>query len=148
MSCFSVTIVDSYSEPAYISNERPLDPPIRYLQTRTSSFKTPSRKRLQLFSPPNLILSPSASFMNVLERDQKIDGVLLLLPLPHIPRQPPNTLEPEKVNVSWPEAQLIDLHGAVGSADKWSPALAKNVGRLTSSAKAKRNSETVESMYI
>jgi hypothetical protein len=40
------------------------------------------------------LLSTSAAFLNILEVEGKVPGLLMLLPLPHIERPPPSTPQP------------------------------------------------------
>ncbi|KIM24898.1 hypothetical protein M408DRAFT_26685 [Serendipita vermifera MAFF 305830] len=145
----SVVVVDEYSHPAYISSERtpPLDPPIRYLQTQKSSFKPLAATAS--FQTPNLLLSPSASFLSILEMEEK-PGLLVLLPLPHIPHPPPSTTTPLRLSVHWPESQIKVLHSAIVKSGNWvwDARLAKNAGRLTVTKKAKRRLSDSMNMYI
>jgi len=150
-SC-SVVLVDEYSHPAYISSKPnpPLDPPIRHLQTQTSNFKPTAR--VASFEPPNLLLSPSAAFLTILEAEQakSIPGLLILLPLPHIPHPPPQAMQPVRITVAWPESQMKAAHTAIVPSSKWAwdATLAKNAGRLVATKKVKRKLSDSMNMYI
>jgi hypothetical protein len=151
MDLDSVTVIDSYSSPAYISSARKqsVDPPIRYLQTRSSSFKPQSRD-IAPFAPPNLLLSASAAFLGILESEQKVPGLLVMLPLPRIERPPASTLEPLQVSTDWPVTHLEQVTEAVCSSLRWNAELAKNSGLVKATRKAKRASldESGMNMYI
>jgi hypothetical protein len=108
-------MVDAYSNPGYISSSPPsLDPPIRFLAT--SSYPVLPKSTVQPFAPPNLLLSPSAAFLSLLETTTRCPGLLVLLPLPHIPRPPPHhDPEPIRTITEWPVALLEDLNALVGA---------------------------------
>ena len=108
-------MVDAYSNPGYISSSPPsLDPPIRFLAT--SSYPALPKLTAQPFAPPNLLLSPSAAFLSLLEATPSCPGLLLLLPLPHIPPPPPhNDPEPIRTITEWPVALLADLNAVIGA---------------------------------
>lgn len=114
-----LAIMDIYSVHAYISQEPilPQDAPIRYLSVNS---KPPAKVRSsnfyacyhifslciavqatapQLFAPPNLLQSTSASFMALAalssaESSGTLAASLILLPSPRIPPPAPATLAP------------------------------------------------------
>lgn len=108
-------MVDAYSNPGYISSSPPsLDPPIRFLTT--SSYPVLPKSTAQPFAPPNLLLSPSAAFLSLLEATTRCPGLLLLLPLAHIPRPPPhNDPEPIRTTTEWPVALIEGLNDLIGA---------------------------------
>ena len=110
-----VTLIDAYSSPGYISSSPPsLDPPIRFLAT--GSYQVLPKSTTQPFAPPNLLLSPSAAFLSLLEATVSCPGLLLLLPLPHIPRPPPrDDPEPIRITTEWSVALLEDLNALIGA---------------------------------
>lgn len=109
-------MIDAYSNPGYISSSPPsLDPPIRFLAT--GSFPVLPKSTAQPFAPPNLLLSPSAAILSLLEATTSCPGLLLLLPLPRIPRPPPhNEPDPIRTTTEWPAALLEDLNAIIGTA--------------------------------
>jgi hypothetical protein len=108
-------MVDAYSNPGYISSSPPSqDPPIRFLAT--GSCPILPKSTAQPFAPPNLLLSTSAAFLSLLEATTSCPGLLLLLPLPQIPRPPPhNDPEPIRTTTEWPVALLEDLNDLIGA---------------------------------
>ncbi|KAF9004660.1 hypothetical protein BDQ17DRAFT_1278843 [Cyathus striatus] len=90
-----VSLLDSYAVPAYITNH-PVsydDAPIRYLSTSPTNLA----QEIELFSPPNLIHSTSASFMSILAITN-IMVSLILLPSPLIPHPAPKTIMPSNIS--------------------------------------------------
>ena len=108
-----VIMIDGYSNPGYISSSPPsLDPPIRFLAT--GSFPALPKSTAQPFAPPNLLLSPSAAFLSLLEATASCPGLLLLLPLPRIPRPPPhNEPDPIRIITEWPVGLFEDLNAVI-----------------------------------
>ncbi|KAF5366242.1 hypothetical protein D9758_005744 [Tetrapyrgos nigripes] len=159
----SVSLLDVYSSPTYISPE-PIaqqDAPIRYLSTAPAD--STSKSTAQPFSPPNMIHSnTSAALMSLIASDpsQSLKGTLFLLPFPKIPTPPPKTLKSSDFShlsedeYQWSEsfmntAQNI-LFAAVGESISDGEAAAwhtpKNSHPPTSSAKASTFGEG--GMYI
>jgi len=109
----SVVILDSYPVPTYVTDEPIVfhEAPLRYLTTsEETSFPN---QDAELFSPPNLIQSTSASFLAILSVS-KTSGTLVLLPSPHIPHPAPKQISASNFSqlaqdsVEWP-SQLINL---------------------------------------
>ena len=110
-------MIDAYSTPGYMSPSPPtLDPPIRFLAT--GSYPVHPKSTALPFAPPNLLLSPSAAFLSLLEATTRCPGLLLLLPLPHIPRPPPQRdPEPIRTTTEWPVTLLEDLSSLVSAEE-------------------------------
>src|ERR1700761_1919036 len=101
MALFSVLLLDSYAVPPYAEPGQPRHV-IRSLSTH------PNELKVERFSPPNLISSPSAAVLSIASvrsvKSQKSTATALLLPGMHIP--PPPNLGPvlrEEWDVSLPE---------------------------------------------
>lgn len=130
-------IIDSYPTSSYISpSPASLEPSIRYLRTTASKhvcktihlvhaqlmdeIKSPPPEDAQSFQTPNLIQSPAASFLTVLESlTYATPATLLLLPSAHIPPPAPSALEttsgPED-REDWEPSILAKFHKMVGFA--------------------------------
>ena len=112
-------------------------------------------KDAQLFAPPNLLQSTSASFLVILSVT-KSNGTVILLPSPHIPQPPPKQIAPSNISqltyddVEW-DSQLINeaqilVFRAIGEEVKhsWAPLANQPKEKLP-----KRNTEVGEGgMYI
>jgi hypothetical protein len=135
-SSFSVVIIDAYPTTSYITpSPSQLQPPIRYLRTWAASkdvcisnhphtcsahdeLKSPLQNA-EPFQPPNLIQSPAASFLSILESStHATPATLFLLPLSHVSSPAPSELEgnsgPE-LREEWEPSTLAKLHGLVCS---------------------------------
>jgi len=116
----SVAILDSYSTQAYISSRAISQDtaPIRYLSIGKKMVLDP---QLELFTPPNLLQSTTASLLNALFlrslREESTGGavVAILLPSPKIPRPPPVTFNSrgtagDFTDTSWERETLEIVH--------------------------------------
>ena len=112
-------------------------------------------KDAQLFAPPNLLQSTSASFLFLLSITES-NGTVILLPSPHIPHPPPKQITPSNVSqlayddIEW-DSWLINkaqdlVFRAIGEEVKqsWAPPADQTKEKLP-----KRNTEIGEGgMYI
>ena len=112
-------------------------------------------KDAQLFAPPNLLQSTSASFLFILSITGG-NGTVILLPSPHIPQPPPKQIAPSNVSqlayddIEW-DSQLINqaqdlVFHDIGEELKhsWAP-----LANQTKEKLPKRNTEIGEGgMYI
>ncbi|KAF8154630.1 hypothetical protein B0H34DRAFT_676372 [Crassisporium funariophilum] len=118
----SISILDSYPVPSYATDQAvPFhEAPLRYLTTFENTDFLDSNAKL--FAPPNLIQTVSSSFLTIAST-RPMDGTLILLPSPHIPRPAPKHIAPNNISrpardaAKWP-ADLMDaaqtlLFGAV-----------------------------------
>jgi len=116
----SVSLLDSYPVPTYAtSHPVPIhDTPIRYL---TTSPQKPNflDNKADLFKPPNLIQSTSASFLSILSL-KGIIGTLILLPTPYISLARPRQISPSSDNTQRLNQDKID----------WSPSIMKTAHSL------------------
>ncbi|KDR79097.1 hypothetical protein GALMADRAFT_154087 [Galerina marginata CBS 339.88] len=106
-----VSLLDSYPAPTYATDE-PIpfhEAPIRYLST-SEELNIPNTNA-ELFAPPNLIQSTSASFLSILAVGP-VEGTLILLPSPHTPHPPPKEISPSNFShlsqdsVDWSTQQI------------------------------------------
>ena len=85
-------------------------------------------KEAEPFHPPNLIQSPAASFLNILESSaHATPATLLLLPSAHVPPSAPSELDGSsgpQLQEEWEPSILAKLHGIVcsivGTDSPWS----------------------------
>lgn len=112
-------------------------------------------KDAQLFAPPNLLQSTSASFLFILSITEG-NGTLILLPSPYVPHPPPKQIAPSNVSqlayddIEW-DSRLINkaqdlVFRAIGEEVKqsWAPLANQSKEKLP-----KRNTEIGEGgMYI
>ncbi|KIY66337.1 hypothetical protein CYLTODRAFT_377937 [Cylindrobasidium torrendii FP15055 ss-10] len=151
----TISLLDSYPTSAYITSELipPHAAPARYL----SNSKPPSQviSQTQLFSPPNLLTTTSASFL----ANATVNATALLLPAARIPLPRPRKLEPSRLPTEedaflWPPDAMESAHrllflinGQTLDADrKW---VTKKGTSSYASTKAQRRGDVGEgSMYI
>jgi len=121
----SVSLLDSYSVPTYAtSHPVPIhDTPIRYLTT--SSKPNFLDNKADLFKPPNLIQSTSASFLSILSL-RGILGTLILLPTPYISLTRPRQISPSSErlnqdNVDWSPTIMKTVHSLLFKALEGEP---------------------------
>ncbi|KAF8528444.1 hypothetical protein BU17DRAFT_37967, partial [Hysterangium stoloniferum] len=113
-----ISLIDSYPVPSYISSSAPTSrPPIRYLRTSKTSQDNVF-PAAEPFYPPNIINSPSASFLSIIEHSSDMSGTLVLLPSAHMPSPAPSQFvshfgpEPQD---EWEPSTLAALHENVCS---------------------------------
>jgi hypothetical protein len=140
----SVSLLDSYSVPTYAtSHPVPFhDTPIRYLTTSPKPNFLASTlpiihikssphlfffkdNEADLFKPPNLIQSTSASFLSILSL-KGILGTLILLPTPYISHSRPRQISPlsERLNqdkVDWSPTVMKTVHSLLFKALEGEP---------------------------
>ncbi|KAJ3489285.1 hypothetical protein NLJ89_g11543 [Agrocybe chaxingu] len=151
----SLSLLDTYVVPTY-SKDHAIsfqEAPIRYLSTAEDTKFLEGKA--ELFSPPNLIQSTSASFLSILSVTST-PATVILLPSPHIPHPPPKQISTSNIShltyddVEWPTdlvntAQSL-LFKAVGENvdHAWKP-----LERKKKEKPSKRNTEVGEGgMYI
>ncbi|KAG1721203.1 uncharacterized protein EDB91DRAFT_1176647 [Suillus paluster] len=112
----SISILDVYSVQSYISSELlPVhESPVRYLSLQNISLNP-----FQTFAPPNILQSASAAFMSAmnirtLSSSHQNNAVVLLLPLPGIPRTAPSKLSPSRLSrpsgdPAWPVEMMVEV---------------------------------------
>lgn len=122
----AISILDVYSTQSYISSELlPVhEAPVRYLSLGNISLNP-----FQNFAPPNILQSTSAAFMSAmnirtLSSSYQSNAVILLLPLPEIPRTAPSKLSTSRLSRSsgdqaWSVEMMMEvderLFGMVGA---------------------------------
>ncbi|KAF8955389.1 hypothetical protein BDZ97DRAFT_1907691 [Flammula alnicola] len=128
----SVSLLDSYPFPTYASDTTTAfhEAPLRYLSTSENTEFLD--KEAELYSPPNLLQSTSASFLSILGISD-VPGTLVLLPSPHIPQPSPKQISPSNFShlaqddVEWPAhlvntAQKLVFHALGESTTRsWQP---------------------------
>jgi len=150
-----VALLDSYPVPTY-ATDVPINfhqAPLRFIATSEDTQLL--EKDAQLFAPPNLLQSTTASFLSILSITES-NGTAVLLPSPHIPPPPPRQIAPSSIShlaqddVEW-ASQLINdaqtlVFRTIGEEIKhsWTPPSNQTKQKLP-----KRNTEIGEGgMYI
>ncbi|KAI6000884.1 hypothetical protein EDD15DRAFT_2235293 [Pisolithus albus] len=114
----SISVLDTYSIQGYISPKVISwdEAPVRYLSTNAIPISDPE---LELFAPPNLLQSTTASlasniFWKSLRSTESYAATLLLLPSPKLPVQPPTTIKPSSFppsdHVQWSKKTMQKVH--------------------------------------
>lgn len=114
----SIAILDTYSIQGYIAPKViPWDEaPVRYLSTNVISISNPE---LELFAPPNLLQSTTASlvsniFWKSLQSTESYTAALFLLPSPKLPIAPPTTIRPSSFSssgdIQWSKKTMQKVH--------------------------------------
>ncbi|KAG6331223.1 hypothetical protein ID866_7867 [Astraeus odoratus] len=131
----SVSLLDTYSVQGYIAPKMiPWeDAPVRYLSIGSIAISDPD---LELFEPPNLLQSATASllagiFLRSLEVKRKEEiAAFFLLPSPKLPPPPPTTIPPScfpsPEDVHWDQQTMKKVHrwlfeivGESGNIEPW-----------------------------
>jgi hypothetical protein len=169
----SVLIIDAYPVPSYISSSPPSPhPPIRHLRTTAASKSVctlsaqilkascspnmPKARPLDVepYQPPNLIQSPAAAFLSILESSaHSTPATLFLLPSAHIPPPAPCGLETRSgpdIQEEWEPSTLGQLHkilsAEIGTNSPWST---KHIAERSVGRRASRRGDIGEGgMYI
>ncbi|CAK5274303.1 unnamed protein product, partial [Mycena citricolor] len=148
-----LALLDIYVEPMYVSQKRLAYPDanLRYLCTETAAEWMISAA--DLFSPPNLVQSTSASFV-AQQAQRGLSATLLLVPAPHVQLAPPRDLIESHFS-HWDE-----------DGDPWNPILVSRAhellfrsldvdcqpwnapGAVKPSAKRRRPTDSESGMYI
>jgi len=151
----SLILLDTYSLPGYIGADYTpfYRAPLRYLSTGKAASSTSG---IQLFAPPNLIQSTSASFLSIaalIGISSKSQATAFLLPSPNLPTRPPEIIvsDPSKLvdeTDIWADQLLQQAHTSIvqsvgGKVEAW-----KSTGKKVTVKASSSRSVVDGSMYI